>query len=125
MKKILLGVFVLFFYLYSYGQKMEYVGKLNESIMSKLTSSELLMYAKCINKIGKDYEIIDWASEDVCEIIKKEPNRFKCQSVTINSKDNKVRILPQKGKITLGSEKFVFILKRKKTESIINLLIFY
>lgn len=125
MKKILLGLFVLFLSLFSYSQNIEYVGKLDESIMSKLTDFELLMYAKCINSIGKDYEVINWASKDICDIIKKEPNNFTCQSIIISSKDNKVKILPKKGRVLLGSEKIVFILRRKKTESIINLLVLY
>jgi hypothetical protein len=83
------------------------------------------MYSKCVSVIGKDYEVLNWVSEDILEILKKDTNHFKSQSVRINSLDMRVKILTNKGKTTLGSEKYVLVLKRNTQGSFVNLLILY
>ena len=68
------------------------IGENDKSIISKMTSEELLMYSECITAIGKDQEALDWASEDICNLIRKTPTHFKCQVVSIDSKEKKVKI---------------------------------
>ena len=126
MSKLLFSFFILLLSVQSYGQKVQYIlGEDDKSKISMMTSQELGMYIDCITVIGKDKEIINWASKDICELIKKDPKHFKCQIVSIDSKEKKLKVRPQLGQTTLGSEKLVLILKRDKTKSTINLLVLY
>ena len=126
MSKFLISFFVIFLSVKTYGQKIEYIlGEDDKSKISMLTSQELGMYIDCITAIGKEKEVLNWASKDVCDIIKMDQKHFKCQIVSIDSKEKKLRIRPQTGQTTLGTEKLVFILKREKNKSIINLLVLY
>jgi hypothetical protein len=125
MTKTLITIFILFLSLFSNGQDFKYVGKVDSFIISKMTGSELLMYSECVTMIGKEREVIDWASDDIVDLIKTNPNHFKYQIASIDSKEKKVKIKPQNGSSTLGSEKFLMILERKKNQSTINFLVFY
>lgn len=125
MGKFFLSLLLTIFSLFSYSQNLNYVGKFDGSLSSKMSASDLLMYTKCISAIGKDYEPIDWASEDICEIVKKEPNHFKCEVVKISSEDDKVKISPRKGQTTLGAEKIILVFEKKNRKTSISLLVLY
>jgi hypothetical protein len=126
MGKFLIYLFVLLLSVKSYGQKVEYVlGQDDKSKITMMTSEELWMYVECITAIGKEKETLNWASEDICNLIRKNPSHFNCQVVSIDSKKQRLNIRPQKGETNLGSEKLVLIIKRDKKNSIINLLVLY
>lgn len=126
MEKFLIYLFVLLMSMKSYGQNVEYVlGQNDKSKITMMTSEELWMYVECITSIGKEKEVLNWASEDVCNLIRKNPTHFNCEVVSINSKQQKLNIKPRKGETTLGSEKLVLVIKRDKTISTIILLVLY
>lgn len=126
MGKFLICLFVLIMSMKSYGQDVKYVlGQDDKSKITMMTSEELWMYVECVTAIGKEKEVLNWASEDICNLIRKNPTHFNCQVVSIDSKKQRLNIRPQKGETNLGSEKLVLVLKRDKKISTLILLVLY
>ena len=61
MKSILLFLFLVFSKL-NYAQDFSYLGPLNDDVILKLTTKELLLYAECVATIGMDGESFKWAN---------------------------------------------------------------
>jgi hypothetical protein len=87
-----------------------------------MTGEELLMYSECITFIGKDRQMLDWASEDVVDLMKKDPKHFKYTKITLDSEKNKIHKKYIKGVNKLGSKKLILDFERTKNKSTINLL---
>lgn len=109
----------------SFTQEFFYQGQIDKSVISKLTTKELIIYAECISTIGKDGIDLNWVTNKTTTNFKKNNNYYRANVVSYDLKKNKFKINPILGKSIVPFEQFLFYIKRTKSNTIIKIYNFY
>lgn len=124
MKSILLFLLIVFSKL-NYAQDFTYLGPLNDNVIQKLTTKELLLYAECVTTIGMDGESFKWATNKTITDFKKNKNHYKGRVVVYNSQKNNFKVNAVAGKFQVPHEQSLFYIKRTESKTIIKFYNFY
>lgn len=124
MKSIFLFI-LLFLSKFSISQDYTYLGPINKSVISKLTTKELLQYAECVSTIGMDGNHLTWANYKTISDFKKNNKFYRGRVVSYDLKKNKFSVIPLMGKSVVPFEQCLFYIKRTKTNTIIKFYNFY
>jgi hypothetical protein len=124
MKSILLFLFLVFSKL-NYAQDFSYLGPLNDDVILKLTTKELLLYAECVATIGMDGESFKWANNKTIANFKKNKSYYKGRVVVYDSQKNNFKVNPVVGKFKVPFEQSLFYIKRTKNNTIMKFYNFY
>lgn len=124
MKSILLFLFLVFSKL-NYAQDFTYLGPLNDDVIIKLTTKELLLYAECVSIIGMDGESFKWANNKTIANFKKNKSYYKGRVVVYDSQKNNFKVNPVVGKFKVPFEQSLFYIKRTQTNTIMKFYNFY
>lgn len=124
MKSILLFLFLILSKV-NYAQNFTYLGPLNDDVIMKLTTKELLLFAECVTTIGMDGESLKWATNKTITDFKKNKNHYKGRVVVYDSQKNNFKVNGIIGKFKVPYEQSLFYIKRTETNTIMKFYNFY
>ena len=106
-------------------QSIEYIGPINSELTKIMTPNELLLYSECIVAIGKEREQLKWVDLKTQTLFTNNPKNFTHLSVSINSIDRISELKYNRGRQRLGEEKVLLSFNRNKTQSSVEIFLFY